>query len=80
MDDSNYSKRELDHYFDDLKSRLSKQDLTLSRIEADGKETKTQAYKTNGRVSKLEWWQKALIWTFTAIIVPTIFFVLNKLL
>lgn len=47
MADKNYSKRELDHYFTDIKSILEKQNTTLERIEV-------QTTKTNGRVTKNE--------------------------
>lgn len=40
----------------------------LSDIKVDLKETKIQTLKTNGRVSKLEWWRNALIWGFGAIL------------
>lgn len=65
MPDENYSKREIDQHFADLfdrldrrekslDDRLTKQDDVLSEIKSDGKETKAQAIKTNGRVNALE--------------------------
>lgn len=61
-DDSNYSKREQDHFYSDLKSHLKRQDETLNRIE-------TQVLKTNGRVtasekdiSELKWWKASIKW------------------
>jgi len=50
-----YTQREIKHYFEDLGSRLNKQDATLSRIE-------TQTTMTNGRVNKIEWQIKAFWW------------------
>lgn len=61
MNEDNYSKRELDHYFGDLFKRMDKQDGLLSSIEA-------QTKKTNGRVSKLEWWRSAMIWGFSLVV------------
>lgn len=72
-DDSNYSKRELDHYFDDMKTRLGKQDETLSQILV-------QTTKHNGRMSKVEFWIKTIQWVFVTLILPTIFLVVNKLI
>lgn len=40
MSEQNYNKRELDHYFGDIRSDIS--------------EIKTQTQRTNGRVNKLE--------------------------
>lgn len=45
--ESNYTKREFDHFFNDLFKRMDKQDLVLERIEG-------QTLKTNGRVTRLE--------------------------
>ena len=66
-----YSKRELDHYFADMKN-------DIKEILIDGKETKQQAYKTNGRVNKIEWqikafwWGLGVLWTLLALSLPTI--------
>lgn len=54
-DENSYSKREQDHYFSDMFDRMDKQDITLARIEA-------QTIRTNGRVSRLEWWRGTIIW------------------
>lgn len=59
--DEPYSKRELDHFFQELNAHLSHQDEALMRIEA-------QTMKTNGRVTKLEQWRSALIWGFGTLI------------
>lgn len=55
MEEQNYNKRELDHYFQDMKQ-------DIKEILLDGKETKAQVYKTNGRVNKHDWYFKALWW------------------
>lgn len=60
MPEKNYSKREQDHFFGDLFKRMDKQDDTLGRIEE-------QTTSINGRVNKLEWWQKAVIWAVGAV-------------
>lgn len=60
--DQPYSKRELDHFFQELNTHLNHQDEALIRIEA-------QTMKTNGRVTKLEQWRSVLIWGFGTITV-----------
>lgn len=65
-DDSNYSKREQDHFFNDIKERLEKQDAMLIKILE-------QATKTNGRVNKLEFWRNAIGWGFGVIMTITLF-------
>lgn len=50
-----YSKREQDYHFKVILDKLDKQDTILERIES-------QTTKTNGRVSKLEWWRSGIIW------------------
>lgn len=65
-DDSNYSKRELDHYFGDIKQTLEKQNVILEEIRA-------QTTKTNGRVSRLEFWRGVIIWGFGVLLTITIF-------
>lgn len=39
----------------------------LSDIKSDVKETKEQTIKTNGRVSKLEWWRNSFLWALGAL-------------
>lgn len=56
-EETNYTVKELNHYFQDMKS-------DIKEILIDGKETKIQVYKTNGRVNKHEWYFKALWWAF----------------
>lgn len=51
--DSDYSKREIDHFMNDIKN-------TLGRIE-------TQVGKTNGRVTALEKWMYTVIGALTII-------------
>ena len=71
-DPKNYSKREIDHWFRDLFSRLDKQDTVLVAI-------KEQTTRTNGRVNKLEWWRGAFIWalgamwTLLLIVIPLLY-------
>lgn len=72
-DEPNYSKRELDHFLGDIKTQLNKQDETLIEIL-------TQTTRHNGRMSKLEIWKNIIVWTFVTIILPSIFFLLNKYL
>lgn len=67
-DDSNYSKREQDHFFNDIKERLEKQDLMLAKILE-------QATKTNGRVTRLEFWRNAIGWGFGVIMTITLFII-----
>ncbi len=75
--ESNYSKRELDHYFGDIKQTLEKQNVILEEI-------KTQTIKTNGRVTKSEdaifvlqedrsQRRKDLIWAVGIVLTITIF-------
>lgn len=61
-----YTDRELDHFMGDIKARLEKQDEMLERIL-------TQATKTNGRVSSLEFWRNAIGWGFGVIMTITLF-------
>ena len=70
MEESNYSKRELDHYFKDIKDTLNKQNQVLERIE-------NQTTKTNGRVSRLEFWRNAIGWAF-GVIMTLVLFLLDK--
>lgn len=65
-DDSNYSKREIDHYFGDIKDTLRSQNEILARIE-------TQVLKTNGRVNRLEFWRNAIGWGFGVILTVSLF-------
>lgn len=67
----NYSKRELDHYFDEIKEICRLQNIVLTRIEA-------QTMKTNGRVSKLEDWRTAIAWGF-GFMFSGVLFVINYL-
>lgn len=61
-DDSPYSKREQDNFHDELMKRMDKQDVVLERIE-------TQTTRTNGRVSKLEWWSGMFRWALSSLII-----------
>lgn len=78
-DESNYTKREQDHFFTDIKSHLQRQDVTLARIEA-------QVLKTNGRVTasekdiaELKWWKSSIIWGW-GVLFAVILFLANKFL
>lgn len=55
MDDTPYSKREQDHFQTEILGRMDKQDIQLNRIEA-------QTIKTNGRVTKHDWYFKIMWW------------------
>lgn len=66
MTDQDYSKREIDTHFDDIKHSLSRQDNTLAEIKAQTKET-------NGRVTELErnrYMQMGALSVLTAVILP----------
>lgn len=71
MDEVPYSKRELDHYFQDMRS-------DIKEILFDGKETKAQAMRTNGRTTKIEWqikvfwWALGALWTLIMLTFPSI--------
>lgn len=72
-DELNYSKRELDYYFKEIKDTLHEQNKVLGRIE-------TQVLKTNGRVttnekdiSQLKWWKSALVWGFGVLMTIALF-------
>jgi hypothetical protein len=78
MEELNYSKRELDHYFADIRATLEKQNIILNEIKCDGKETKEQAIKTNGRVNRLEYWRGAIAWSF-GVILSFLLLTVNKL-
>lgn len=69
MEELNYSKRELDYYFKEIKDTLHEQNKVLGRIE-------TQVLKTNGRVSKLEFWRAVMGWGFS-VCLAILFFILN---
>lgn len=69
MEDKGYTTRELDHYFKDMKGDLI--------------EIKEQVRKTNGRVNKLEGWQKFIqggLAIITLLIVPILLFLISNYL
>lgn len=90
MATTRYTNRELDQLFKSFNEREDDRHTALlthmkgfeqataaelREIKEDGKETKAQAQKTNGRVSSLENWKWALIgaWAvLTVIIIPMI--------
>jgi len=55
MPEEPYTKREQDYHFQVILDRMDKQDVVLKRIE-------DQTIKTNGRVSRLEWWRSSIVW------------------
>lgn len=67
-----YSKRELDIFFTDIKESLSN---LASKLEL----VFTQTTETNGRVNGLEWWKNAIIWgagvavTVIGILIPVLY-------
>ena len=69
MTDEPYNFREESTFRNELFRRMDNQDTELAEIKDDVKLTKAQAYKTNGRVSKLEWWRSGIVWFFGVIIV-----------
>lgn len=46
----------------DRESRHKENSEVLKEISSDVKEIMEQTIKTNGRVSKLEWWRASLVW------------------
>ncbi len=68
MPDESFNLREETTFRESLFKRMDKQDEMLEEINTDVKLTKAQAYKTNGRVSRLEWWRGAIIWAFGVVI------------
>jgi hypothetical protein len=78
-DESNYMKREIDHFLGDIKNHLKRQDEVLMRIE-------TQVLKTNGRVTQsekdiaeLKWWKSSIKWGW-GVLFAIIMFLANKFL
>lgn len=71
MNENKYQNREIDHFINELKITLEKQDKMLESILS-------QTLKTNGRVNKLEDWRKALVWGFGVLMTISIL-VVNKL-
>lgn len=66
MPEEPYSKRELDHYFTDLREKFL---ATINGIASDVVEIKDQTKKTNGRVSKLEGWRNFILGMATLFVV-----------
>lgn len=71
--DNNYSIKEfIEHAMDDIKEKID-------TIHTDVKDIKIQTTRTNGRVSKLEWWRSGFIWalgamwTLALIVVPLLY-------
>lgn len=71
--DNNYSIKEfIEHAMDDIKEKID-------TIHTDVKEIKAQTTRTNGRVSKLEWWRSGFIWvlgamwTLALIVIPLLY-------
>lgn len=82
MPDDAFNLREETTFRTSLFKRMDDQDKVLDEINGDVKLTKAQAYKTNGRVSKLEWWRNAVIWgvgLLLALAVPILNFIKSEI-
>lgn len=83
--ESNYSKRELDHYFNDIRNQFLESIKNIEEkthdIKEETSEIKVEAKKTNGRVRKLE----KFMWAFGGsmavilVILPFIFTEIREL-
>lgn len=73
MSEETYSQKDLmEHWFGEITKRLDKQDIVLGSIQL-------QTTRTNGRVTKLEFWNSALkwtcgvLWTLLIVMVPILY-------
>ena len=57
----------------ELKIMLDNLASAISEVKKVGMDTLQQAQKTNGRVSKLEWWRTAMVTLITGIIGAMVF-------
>lgn len=66
MTDDGYTIKEfIGHYMEDIKEQIAE-------IHTDVKEIKIQTLKTNGRVSKLEFWRSVIVWGFGVLVALSI--------
>lgn len=90
-----YSKREIDTIMQAIHEKLDimsadikeiKEDMSadIKEIKEDGKETKEQAYKTNGRVNKhdvyfrVAWWILGVLWAALVAATPVMINIVKK--
>lgn len=59
--EDNYSKREMDEHFKDVRERFDKQDVFLQRLDKNVEGVNIKVGIQNGRVAKLESWRTGLI-------------------
>ncbi len=52
--EADYTKRELDEHFNDMKERFNRQDVALAKIDKKATDIDTKVGIQNGRVGKLE--------------------------
>lgn len=82
MPEKPYNKREIDILMKSFGEKLTEHHNVilkeLEEIKADGKETKMQAKKTNGQVTKhtvyfkVAWWVLGAVWTVLLLAVPLV--------
>lgn len=58
--EAEYSKRELDEYFNDVKERFNRQDVSLAKIDKKTDEIDKKVSIQNGRTAKLESWRTGI--------------------
>lgn len=78
-DESNYMKREIDHFLGDIKNHLKRQDEILIRIEAQGLGISERLNQAEKDISELKWWKASLIWAW-GLILTIALFLANKFL
>jgi hypothetical protein len=70
MSESNYTIKEfISHSMSDIKE-------TINAIHEDVKSIKEQTIKTNGRVTRLEYWRNAIAWSF-GVLMTIVLFTIN---
>lgn len=75
-DEPNYSKRELDHFLNDLKSHLRRQDEVLARIEGN---FIPEINNIKRDIAELQWWRGSLKWAW-GVLISVLLFLANKFL
>lgn len=80
MEDQNFTQKELiEHWFAEITRRLDKQDTTMESQNVLLNSIQLQTTRTNGRVTKLEFWNSALkwtcgvLWTLLLVLVPILY-------